>query len=760
MMLKHQSNYRYLLLFLSFLLFLGIFSDVSMAQEEYNVVFDETRPYKTESLISETAGYGASIFADSLQDNGFNVSRISEEPLSYEKLQGYDVLVVMSSVDTYSDNEINAIEEFVRNGGGLLLAVQSWEGVNNQGPNRIAKRFGVSFSDNAVICDSENYYEIFSTKDRVNILDLTSHSITKNVSSFYLQRGTSIIVTGDSHVLANASSNAWLDDFSEVWDVKESTEITGPFPVLSEMTYGNGRIVFIGSKRVFNNDWVYLNQDNGQLGINSVHWLAKLSNTSSFIPLATRDARPSNFLYRVAGFILSTLILLMGLIFVIRMVEKQNKPVTIKPVENWKVSALIIGHIFILILSLFWLLISFVDLTLPAYEIDYNPYYNFSLFFALAIFTFTTSIIIKNLLSKIKLHEKYLYINIFICIYIISNAFFFGDQNSITYYFYEILFRDFISQTVPFFIINFISLIVTKKYGRELVLKEKEYKILQKSQSKILPSELNKYYSGVVYIGEGGFASVYRAKRKKGGEIALKIPKSFNQKAGKDFIKEVSNWSNLEHENIVGLYDYNIYPTPYFEMELCDGCLEHEDVIIDRAVSIVYDVAKGLRYSHGKKVIHGDIKLSNILMVNGKAKISDWGLSKMKLERSVSMSGLTPSYAAPEQISSKFGKADERTDIYQLGVVFYELVTGELPFSGNPSKIYESIIQEEPEFQFELDTDSKCIKHIIMKCLEKIKEDRYQNIDEFLKELKACKPEDENTISYDEEQKTVEFKKD
>ena len=126
----------------------------------------------------------------------------------------------------------------------------------------------------------------------------------------------------------------------------------------------------------------------------------------------------------------------------------------------------------------------------------------------------------------------------------------------------------------------------------------------------------------------------------------------------------------------------------------------------------------------------------------------------------MSMSGLTPSYAAPEQISSKFGKADERTDIYQLGVVFFELITGELPFSGNPSKIYESIIQEQPEFHFELDSDSKCIEYIMMKCLRKRKEDRYQNIDEFLKELEICKPESEKTISYKEEQKTIEFKKD
>ena len=77
-------------------------------------------------------------------------------------------------------------------------------------------------------------------------------------------------------------------------------------------------------------------------------------------------------------------------------------------------------------------------------------------------------------------------------------------------------------------------------------------------------------------------------------------------------------------------------------------------------------------------------------------KISDWGLSKLKIDASVTLSGATPSYAAPEQISQEFGKADERTDIYQLGNVFYELLTGRLPFEGDISQIYSSILTTKP----------------------------------------------------------------
>ncbi len=79
------------------------------------------------------------------------------------------------------------------------------------------------------------------------------------------------------------------------------------------------------------------------------------------------------------------------------------------------------------------------------------------------------------------------------------------------------------------------------------------------------------------------------------------------------------------------------------------------------------------------------------MIKNGIYKISDWGLSKLKIDKSVTFLGATPSYAAPEQISMEFGKADERTDIYQLGTVFYEMVTGHLPFEGEISQIYNSI---------------------------------------------------------------------
>jgi serine/threonine protein kinase len=143
------------------------------------------------------------------------------------------------------------------------------------------------------------------------------------------------------------------------------------------------------------------------------------------------------------------------------------------------------------------------------------------------------------------------------------------------------------------------------------------------------------------------------------------------------------------------------------------------------------------------------VKLSNILRKNGVNKISDWGLSKLKTEDSVTLSGATPSYAAPEQISQEFGRADERTDIYQLGNVFYKLLTGKLPFEGEISQVYSSILKNLPIPPTDINPNAEPVNEIIMKCLNKNKEERYSNMGELLKDLEKYRSADE-TVLFDE----------
>lgn len=737
------NKFQVLVLLLPVLIFISFVTSVSTVQEDYKVAFDETSPFKKEGLIFETAWYGSSNFANSLRNNGFNVSKISDKPITHEKLKGYDILIILSSNEDYSWSEIDAIEKFVENGGGLLLAVDHWRGKEEFATAGIAKRFGVSFARDVNICDPLNYYTK-DAKDIVKISDIKSHAITKNVSSFYYDRGTCIINSGSSNVLANTSSEAWCDD---VWDgdwgnvEKDPDEITGPFPILSEMTYGKGKIVFIGSRSLFINDWLN-SLDNGQLGLNIVNWLANLPTTSIFIPPSTSIVTPTTSLeYRIAGIIIVTLLLFIGVIFKIRKDEKREKQTTIKPVENWKVNALLFGHMiagawgFFLVL---WGLVSFD----PADPL-YGPYEGYMVLLTSIPFCLITLMILYNFLLHKKLPEKYLYSNIALCVFCTLFCASFGDLMLSTNFptIVEVVIGYFIIISVPLSIPNFMSLLIIKAYGRELTIKGKEVEVkgLPKPPTKTLPAELKRYYLDAEYIGEGGFAWVFRATGKEGEKVAIKIPKSSDEKTGKLFIREVSNWSTLEHENIVTLYDFNIFPIPYLEMELCDGSFERGKRSVEEAVSTIFDIAKGLRYAHERRIIHGAIKLSNILIKEGRAKISDWGLSKVKRKRSVSLSGITPQYAAPEQISREFGKADERTDIYQLGGVFYELVTEKPPFEGEITEIYEFILHNQPKLPSEINPDSKCVEHIIMKCLSKKKEERYQSVDELIKELEDYK---------------------
>jgi serine/threonine protein kinase len=254
------------------------------------------------------------------------------------------------------------------------------------------------------------------------------------------------------------------------------------------------------------------------------------------------------------------------------------------------------------------------------------------------------------------------------------------------------------------------------------------------------PMELGSRFSQARYLGEGGFARVFSALDLKGAPVAVKVLKSRDPKAGKLFTTEAANWSVLRHENIVRLFDYNIFPIPYLESELCDSSVEREmsygPLPVERAIELIKQVAYGLYYAHQRRILHGDIKPSNILIKDNMAKISDWGLSKLKTEQSVSVTGVTLQYAAPEQLSREFGGADERTDIYQLGVMLYQCITGRLPFADTGSLV-DTILRDEPMPPSQFRQISGKLDDIILKCLKKRKGGRYQSADELVHELDA-----------------------
>ncbi len=285
----------------------------------------------------------------------------------------------------------------------------------------------------------------------------------------------------------------------------------------------------------------------------------------------------------------------------------------------------------------------------------------------------------------------------------------------------------------------------------ELKIKKKPERLKVQKTKKIyeFPVELKKKYKPLEFIGEGEFAKVFKAINSKNGKVvAIKIPKT--SKTGKAFISEVSTWLHLTHPNIVKLYDADILPIPHLEMEFIEGAkinselardLEEYPKPVDEdvALKLIKGIAEGLKYAHSKGIYHRDLKPKNVL-INSELtpKITDWGLAKISVANSM-ISGYTPLYAAPEQLKpSKYGSTDQRTDIWQLGVVFYELLTGKLPFEGyTQEEVSGKITDETYEFILPSKIKPELEKYdpIFNKILAKRKDERYQSVDEFLDDL-------------------------
>ena len=257
------------------------------------------------------------------------------------------------------------------------------------------------------------------------------------------------------------------------------------------------------------------------------------------------------------------------------------------------------------------------------------------------------------------------------------------------------------------------------------------------------PKELADKYSQVSPIGSGGFAMVYSAYRISDNQkVAVKIPIRSNERTGKSFLHEIKVWESMHHPNIVEVKATNILPVPYVEMEFVPMSLENmaKPVPVIVATRIIHGITEGIRYAHERRCIHRDIKPQNILLTDEMVpKITDWGISKVLEEnnKKTTIAGFSLAYAAPEQIApEKFGSTDERTDIFQIGAVFYELVTGMTPFDDESMmEMVSQITTEDPILPSDIDPDTAGVERIILTCLAKNKNERYQSATELLDAL-------------------------
>ncbi len=260
-----------------------------------------------------------------------------------------------------------------------------------------------------------------------------------------------------------------------------------------------------------------------------------------------------------------------------------------------------------------------------------------------------------------------------------------------------------------------------------------------------LPPALERRYPDAEYIAEGGVSRVFRAwDEKEGREVAVKIPIRFDEVTGTQFTKELHVWEGLHHRNIVEIYAANIFPVPYIEMEYVKSALAdmHFPLETKRAVAIVQGIAEGLRYAHEQGIVHRDIKPGNIMITpEGIPKISDWGLSKAEGTKQSGLIGFSLEYAAPEQLAPNiYGEPGPRTDIYQVGVLFYEMLAGHVPFmGGGMGEVTQAILHNEPVLPDPQGPDAALIREIILKCMARKPQDRYGSVSLLLDDLKKVR---------------------
>jgi non-specific serine/threonine protein kinase len=261
------------------------------------------------------------------------------------------------------------------------------------------------------------------------------------------------------------------------------------------------------------------------------------------------------------------------------------------------------------------------------------------------------------------------------------------------------------------------------------------------------------HYKILEKLGEGGMGVVYKAEDLKlGRSVALKfVPSSIgDDKTTQRFIHEARAASALDHPNICAIHEIDETPEgqmfivmPCYEGESLTAKIERGPLKLDEALEIAIQTASGLSKAHEKGIVHRDIKPGNIFMTSdGLAKIVDFGLAKLATQTKLTKTGTTVGtvmYMSPEQARGE--EVDHRSDIWSLGVVLYEMVTGRLPFKGEhePAVVY-SIMNEDPDPATAIRTGVPMeLERIIGKCMAKSSDERYQHADEMVADLRHMK---------------------
>jgi non-specific serine/threonine protein kinase len=266
----------------------------------------------------------------------------------------------------------------------------------------------------------------------------------------------------------------------------------------------------------------------------------------------------------------------------------------------------------------------------------------------------------------------------------------------------------------------------------------------------ISPGAVISHYRIIENIGAGGMAVVYKAEDTRlMRPVALKLlaPALIRDEEAKErFVREARAASALDHPNICTVHEIDeteggqmFISMSYYEGGTLKDTIREKPLASSKAIEIAVQVARGLAEAHEKGVIHRDIKPANIMMTaKGQVKIMDFGLAKLSGGEGITEIGIpmgTVAYMSPEQARGR--DIDHRTDIWSLGVVLYEMISGQLPFKGeNAHAIIYSILNEEPVPVTSIRPGiGSPLERTINKALTKDPDSRYQAAGDLLADL-------------------------